>query len=281
MKQLYTCALIFSILICSIASQAQAPATTLPAKAPFKTATKAQQEDSLYNANHPKQVTEDPVRRYDTSSWGGWIMGGLDVVLPSGDFGTITSNGVGYGFTLGGMVNLAERRNPFRWERKPYSIYTGLLMHYLRQGGVKELVPPKDTISKLEINSTITNTILNLQGLVRFEAFPGPVKLFVDGNFGVAWVKPEHRTELDQANKNAEVKTGTEWQTVSAYGYGIGLRTGNELLKLEFKWSWMRAGTVSYIDVSTLEFSGATPTYRSKQVNITYSQPQVLITYMF
>ncbi len=254
--------------------------------AQFKTAKQAQQEDSVYQAAHPAVKDTLPPLQYenpkDTAAWGALVTLGLVFVIPQGELADITLQGPGYGFQTSVLINPAKRRNPFAWERRMANIYGGVGVGYMKQGGIKDVLGLNDNV----VSSTITNSMWAFDLIGRAEILKGPIKLFVEGNWGGSLFAAKQELEFASSsptNINVSQTTGASSEWLGHYAYGGGVRTGTELFKLEFKFMNHIGQSVSYINLATTTYDPATKTlnYSTHKVNTNFWLPQVAASYLF
>lgn len=271
--------------------------TLPPAPAKFKTATQSQIQDSI-NPYDAKLEKGTPIARkeirstLDTAVWGALVLGGLMVVLPHGDFSDITSKAYGYGFHAGVLVNLAKRRNPYRWDRKWTNVYLGMDLSYQTQGGVKEFIIKRDAVSTTTVSNLIINKFWGADLVGRFEFLPTQFKLFVEASYGGSSFKGTQELGINSRMDiapNTEINHKETYESKDSwlphYAYGAGFRTGDATLKFEFKLMNHIGSSVTYVDAQSVQstFTGSTAvyTYSTKKVATNFMLPQVGMTYLF
>ncbi len=289
---IFFCAL---FLLHTLLSAQERTSSSKPVK--FKTATQSQIQDSLhpYDAKVEKgtPIARKEIRSsLDTAVWGALVTGGLMFVLPQGDFKEVTSNAYGYGFHAGVLVNLAQRRNPYRWDRKWTNFYLGMDLSYLTQGGVKEFIINKDAASTTTVSSLIINRFWAADLVGRFEFLPTQFKLFVEASYGGSAFKGTQELGVNAKMNiapNTEINTEKTYESKDSwlpqYAYGAGFRTGDATLKFEFKIMNHIGSSVTYVDPQSVQSSftgGSSPyTYSTKKVTTNFLLPQVGMTYLF
>lgn len=285
---------LFSLLsLCLYTHAQQNKDQTLPQPAKFKTASQAAKEDSISTLiKPPKPVSTNinSTRKYDTAAWGALLMVGFSFVSPQGELKEISNNGFGYGFHAGMLVNLARRRNPFRWDKKRASIYAGADLGYLKQGGVIGAISKSDMVAKTEVFSVITNTLWSGNLIARVEVLPYQFKLFAEASVGGSFFTSNHRVVIESTENTSpnltnktEFTFGAKNDWIPQYAYGGGFRTGDETMKIEFKLMNHIGQSVQYVDVETIQHNTSDNTYSfsTTKTATTLLLPQISVTYLF
>jgi hypothetical protein len=223
---------------------------------------------------------------------GGLLYLGGVLGITQGQFAVNTGNAIGYGFDVGGLMNVSKRRTRKEWEKRWVNAYVGMHFMFLRNSSTSDNYSKSDGQYTTEVDAKVRNNMYQVGPLFRVEVLPGPLKLFAEVGTGFSLFNGVHKVETTSipiANHQPEdEKTATESYTLRSnligyYNYAFGVRISGETIGIEFKFSTLNGGTATYVDTKSVSFnrSNNSVTYSTHQSATNMFIPTIAVSGRF
>lgn len=212
--------------------------------------------------------------------------------ITRGAFAAHTGNAVGYGFDIGGLINLSKKRTRKEWEKQWVHAYAGMHFMFLRNSSAYDGYTTNNGQYTTEVTAKVRNNMYQLGPICRVELLPGPLKLFAEVGTGLSLFNGVHKVETtsipNAVHQPEDEITATDSYSLRSnligyYSYAFGMRISGPLYGIEFKFATLSGGNATYVDTESVSFNRNTNTvtYQTHQSTTDLYIPTIAISGRF